>query len=130
MKNAAFTLPPGRPRHRRSLPDPETEEKKEYRKVVCLLSAILALSAFGGASQESAARAGKNAPQDALVVSAGPTAKTVNVMRNAKPPIPTFPKPAPQPGYARGYVHDTRGNPLAGARIGVRSTAAGCRRPL
>ena len=68
---------------------------------------------------------GADAPQDALLVSVGPTALTVNVMKNAKPTIPVFPKLTPKPGYARGYVYDTKGKPLVGARIGVRSTAAG-----
>lgn len=52
-------------------------------------------------------------------------ASTVNVMGKTMPPLPDFPKLAKKPGVVRGYVYDTNGNPVKGAKLGVRSTAAG-----
>ncbi|RYX82457.1 carboxypeptidase regulatory-like domain-containing protein [bacterium] len=49
----------------------------------------------------------------------------VNVMKNAMPKFPTFNKLVPKPGFVRGFVKDTTGKPLQGAKIGVRSTAVG-----
>lgn len=55
----------------------------------------------------------------------GPNQLTVNVMKTAMPKLPTFPKLAPQKGFVRGYVKDSSGKPLQGAKIGVRSSSAG-----
>ena len=49
----------------------------------------------------------------------------VNVMKGAMPRIPQFPALAKKPGVVRGYVYDTNGKPLKGAKLGVRSTAVG-----
>ncbi|MES2465007.1 MAG: hypothetical protein V4671_30955 [Armatimonadota bacterium] len=55
----------------------------------------------------------------------GPRQYSVNVMKNAKPKLPNFAPLAPKRGYVRGFVKDAGGKPLAGAKIGVRSTIAG-----
>lgn len=55
----------------------------------------------------------------------GPGQLNINVMKNAMPSFPSYPKLTPKPGTVRGYVKDAKGKPLAGALIGVRSTAAG-----
>lgn len=55
----------------------------------------------------------------------GPTQATINVMKRAMPKIPAFAPLKPKPGYVRGWVKDSSGKPLAGAKIGVRSTVAG-----
>lgn len=49
----------------------------------------------------------------------------VNVMKNAMPKLPTFPKLALKPGFVRGYVKDASGKPLVGAKFGVRASATG-----
>lgn len=49
----------------------------------------------------------------------------VNVMKNAKPKLPTFTALKPKPGFVRGWVKDTNGKPLQNAKLGVRSTSAG-----
>lgn len=58
-------------------------------------------------------------------VAGGSGRHIVNVMKNAKPKLPVFPKLAAKAGFARGYVKDSNGNPLSGATIGVRSSSAG-----
>lgn len=45
----------------------------------------------------------------------------VNLMGNQMPVIPQFPNVAKKPGYLRGYVKDTFGEPLAGAKLGLKS---------
>jgi hypothetical protein len=49
----------------------------------------------------------------------------VNVMGSAKPNIPSFPNLAKKAGRLRGYVKNVWGRPLAGAYIGIRSSAIG-----
>ena len=49
----------------------------------------------------------------------------INVMKNAMPKLPAFPKLSPKAGFVRGYVKDVNGKPLAGAMIGVRASATG-----
>jgi hypothetical protein len=49
----------------------------------------------------------------------------VNVMGAAKPAIPSFPSLTKKAGRVRGYVKNVWGKPLAGAYIGVRSSAIG-----
>lgn len=49
----------------------------------------------------------------------------VNVMKGAMPRLPQFPALTKKPGIVRGYVYDTNGRPLKGAKLGVRSTAVG-----
>jgi hypothetical protein len=61
----------------------------------------------------------------ATVLEIGPQVKQVNVMKNQMPKLPTFPKLEAKAGFIRGYVKDSKGNPLEGARIGVRSTSVG-----
>jgi hypothetical protein len=61
----------------------------------------------------------------AIVNNLDADAQVVNVMGRTMPRIPAFPKLAPKPGFVRGYVYDANGKPLPGARLGVRSTAAG-----
>jgi hypothetical protein len=53
------------------------------------------------------------------------TKNFVNVMKNARPKIPTFTTLKPKPGFVRGWVKDSNGKPLQNARLGVRSTSAG-----
>ncbi len=78
--------------------------------------------AAGGAADAAPAA---HAPAGAITLSLDAKAYTVNVMGKAMPGIPAFPKLAPKPGFVRGYVYDTHGKPLAGAKLGVRSTATG-----
>lgn len=54
-----------------------------------------------------------------------PSTFYVNVMKAAMPPIPQFPPLAKKSGVVRGYVYDTQGRPLRGAKLGVRATAVG-----
>ncbi|RYX85893.1 hypothetical protein EON83_03820 [bacterium] len=49
----------------------------------------------------------------------------VNVMKNAMPKLPAFPVLTPKSGFVRGYVKDTSGKPLAGAKLGIRASATG-----
>ena len=49
----------------------------------------------------------------------------VNVMGKDMPELPDFDDLSPRAGKVRGYVKDLQGNPLKGARLGVRSTAMG-----
>lgn len=58
-------------------------------------------------------------------IQVSPTQRTVNIMGNAMPTLPTFTRLAPRRGVVRGYVKDTQGHPLKGAVIGVRSSSAG-----
>ncbi|HTE18175.1 MAG TPA: hypothetical protein VK689_07315, partial [Armatimonadota bacterium] len=62
---------------------------------------------------------------DAITFQLNAAAYTVNVMKTAMPRIPQFPALNKKPGFVRGYVYDTNGRPLKGARLGVRSTAVG-----
>lgn len=55
----------------------------------------------------------------------GPNQRNLNVMKAARPTLPNFPALAPKRGTVRGYAKDTRGRPLVGAKIGVRSTTGG-----
>lgn len=61
----------------------------------------------------------------AIVLNVEKDAQYVNVMGKEMPATPNFQALAPKPGKARGYVKDLSGKPLAGASIGVRSTAVG-----
>jgi hypothetical protein len=45
----------------------------------------------------------------------------VNVMSNAMPVLPQFPNVTKRPGFVRGYVKDTLGEPIAGAKLGLKS---------
>lgn len=54
-----------------------------------------------------------------------PQAYYVNPLKGTMPPIPQFPNLAKKPGVVRGYVYDSKGRPLKGAKLGVRSTAVG-----
>lgn len=45
----------------------------------------------------------------------------VNVMGDAMPELPDFPALAKKPGKLRGYVKDVLGQPIAGARLGLKS---------
>lgn len=48
-----------------------------------------------------------------------------DVMEGKSPPVPSFPKLAPKPGYLRGYVKDPTGKPVVGAWVMARSSAVG-----
>lgn len=63
--------------------------------------------------------------EEPIVLNADAKAYTVNVMGKTMPKIPSFPALTKKPGIVRGYVYDTKGNPVKGARLGVRSTVAG-----
>jgi hypothetical protein len=84
----------------------------------CLLFATL-LTAIGIPSGENAGAA-SDTP-----IAIGPRQYSVNVMKNAMPVLPKFASLTPKRGFVRGYVKDAKGKPLAGAKIGVRSTIAG-----
>jgi hypothetical protein len=45
----------------------------------------------------------------------------VNVMDDAMPSMPQFSGPAKKPGFVRGYVKDVLGQPVAGAKLGLKS---------
>ncbi len=45
----------------------------------------------------------------------------VNVMNNEMPAIPQFPAVSKKAGYIRGYVKDVLGEPIAGAKLGLKS---------
>lgn len=64
-------------------------------------------------------------PASATIIEVDESTRDRNVMGRLMPKMPTFPTLAPKPDTVRGYVYDTHGKPLQGARIGVRSTAAG-----
>jgi hypothetical protein len=66
-----------------------------------------------------------NAADEPISLQVDARTNVVNVMKSALPKIPAFPKLAKKPGFVRGYVYDTKGNPLKGAKLGARSTAAG-----
>lgn len=59
------------------------------------------------------------------VIQLDASTQTVNVMKSEMPKLPAFPKLEKKPGFIRGYVYNTQGKPLKGAKIGVRSTAVG-----
>src|SRR5690606_27576757 len=46
-------------------------------------------------------------------------------MNGAMPKYPAFPKIMKKPGYLRGFVRDTAGKPLKGAKIMIGSTVVG-----
>ncbi len=69
--------------------------------------------------------ASNSIPVSALTFTLTPSQYYVNVMKNALPPLPAFAKLTAKPGVVRGYVKDSKGHPLVGAVIGVRSSAAG-----
>ncbi len=45
----------------------------------------------------------------------------VNVMGDLMPEIPQFPAVSKKAGYVRGYIKDTLGQPIAGAKLGLKS---------
>jgi hypothetical protein len=45
----------------------------------------------------------------------------VNVMEDTTPVMPQFPNVTKKAGYVRGYVRNTLGEPLAGAKLGLKS---------
>lgn len=45
----------------------------------------------------------------------------VNVMNDSMPLIPNFPNLSKKTGYVRGYVKNTLGEPIAGAKLGLKS---------
>lgn len=69
--------------------------------------------------------ASNSSPVAATSFTLTPNQYHVNVMKNAMPPIPTFPQLTLKRGVVRGYVKDSKGQPIAGAVIGVRSSSAG-----
>lgn len=73
----------------------------------------------------TALAAGSVAHANGTPIEIGNTQSNVNVMQKAMPKIPAFTRLAPKPGYVRGFVKNAAGKPLAGAVIGVRSSAVG-----
>jgi hypothetical protein len=67
-------------------------------------------------------KSGSGAPK---VLEVDKDARYVNVMGKEMPEMPEFDNLSAKPGKVRGYVKDLDGNPLKGARLGVRSTAVG-----
>jgi hypothetical protein len=45
----------------------------------------------------------------------------INVMGDSMPSMPQFPNVTRKPGYIRGYVKDVLGEPIAGAKLGLKS---------
>ncbi len=67
----------------------------------------------------------KNAPNlngEQIIAELKRDQAAVNVMGTEMPAMPDFPRLAPKPGKARGYVKDWTGEPLQGAAIGVRAS--------
>jgi hypothetical protein len=60
-----------------------------------------------------------------VTIEVGASQDSVNVMKRAMPKLPSFAPLKPKPGFVRGWVKDSSGKPLAGAKIGVRSSAGG-----
>lgn len=60
-----------------------------------------------------------------IVVNADDTVREVNVMGKGLPKFPAAPQVAVKRGIVRGYVRDSKGHPLKGAVIGVRSSEFG-----
>ena len=81
--------------------------------------------AEGESADEDAGKEGDEAPGGSITHRVDAATNVLNVMGKTAPKMPTFPKVTVKPGVARGYVYDTKGKPVVGARIGVRSTAAG-----
>lgn len=62
---------------------------------------------------------------EAIHIDLQPATYYVNVMKGAMPRLPQFPALTKKAGMVRGYVYDSNGRPLKGAKLGVRSTAVG-----
>lgn len=82
------------------------------------------------ASSKSKSKTGKTekhttSSSEPVTLEVDKNAQYVNAMGNAMPEMPDFDDLSPEPGKVKGYVKDLNGNPLEGAKLGVRSTAAG-----
>jgi len=95
------------------------------RRQFALLAALTLTTAAAASSVALAETPADNAAAAPVVIEAGANATYVNVMKGAMPKLPAFAALAPKRGFVRGYVKDVHGKPLAGARLGVRSTVAG-----
>lgn len=62
-----------------------------------------------------------NAPLKAVTLEVDNQTDYVNVMNNEMPVIPSFPAVAKKAGYIRGYVKNVLGEPIAGAKLGLKS---------
>lgn len=68
---------------------------------------------------------GTKASSEPVTIEVEKNAQYVNVMGKAMPEMPEFDDLSPEAGKVKGYVKDLSGNPIEGAKLGVRSTAAG-----
>lgn len=68
---------------------------------------------------------GTKATSEPVTIDVEKNAQYVNVMGKAMPEMPEFDDLSPEEGKVKGYVKDLNGNPIEGAKLGVRSTAAG-----
>lgn len=75
--------------------------------------ALLACLNVGATAQESF---------PAKVIDVGKNDGCVNLMGNEMPAMPQFPALKAKAGFARGYIQDWTGKPLAGATVGVRAS--------
>jgi hypothetical protein len=89
---------------------------------VCSLMELIKPGTGNALEEAKPADTASGTPTRAKIVTADRDTQWVNVMGSEMPAIPDFPKLAPKPGRARGYVKDWSGKPLAGADIGVRSS--------
>lgn len=76
-------------------------------------------------SAPAAPRGAAEAPGEVISLQLDPGTFYVNVMKGAMPRLPQFPPLSKKAGVVRGYVYDTQGRPLKGAKLGARSTAVG-----
>jgi hypothetical protein len=65
------------------------------------------------------------APANANPIILTDTTAMYDVMNGAMPKIPSFPQLAKKPGYLRGYVKNSAGKPLVGAKVMALSSAVG-----
>lgn len=80
-----------------------------------MLLLTVVLSAFNCAAQIG------DAPIEAISFQIDDRTDHVNVMKNEMPVMPEFPALSKKAGYVRGYVKNTLGEPLAGAKLGLKS---------
>ncbi len=80
-----------------------------------MLLLTVILSAFSCAAQIG------DAPIEAISFQIDDRTDYVNVMKNELPVIPAFPALSKKAGYVRGYVKNTLGEPIVGAKLGLKS---------
>lgn len=80
-----------------------------------ILSTFFLFTAISCAAQNG------NVPIKAVTLEVDNQTDYVNVMNDEMPVIPSFPAVAKKAGYIRGYVKNVAGEPIAGAKLGLKS---------